>query len=181
MDELVQTILTNTYTKTSLYRRFALTREFSEAVVYGKDIADVEGDIIDQLTAFLRQREESQETIDAMTEWGKAFWGTVASDPIEETLHDLYRALETATLFVMYVPVALPHERLADICAWLRNQTGVQLVLDVRVSHQIDVGCAFSFKHQFHDYSYQRRINEAHDAIVEMMRDYDTVNEAVAS
>jgi hypothetical protein len=174
MDEPAETVLSNTYTKASLYHRYALVREFSGHEAYNERQKEPASNVVDRLTAFLEEKEESRETIEAMAAWGSSFWQEMTKGAIEQPLRDLYRSFEKVVPLVMYVPVELPPHRTAEMCQWLRAQTSPYLILDIRVTQEIDIGCAFSYRNQYYDYSYRRRIHGAQGAIVDMVKEYNS-------
>lgn len=167
----IHTILHNTYTKTSLYHRFALLRAFCETVTYSGHHGE-DKDVCDVLAEFLRGKGENDDVIQAMTAWGSEFWRDLLQSNIEETVSTLYRSLERLPVVVMYVPVALPSERIQEIALWLRKHTGKHVIIDMRVSPSIDVGCAFSIGDTYYDYTYRRRMADAHKQIISMMGEY---------
>lgn len=179
MDSLLSAILSNTYTRSDFYHRFGIVREFGEHFLY-QPRDEGEESVLEALERFLTEKEENQRHIQALRAWGEEVWNHLVSGDLRRTLEDVYHAFTSLPVMVLYVPAPLSEQQTEDIGVWVREQSGEQLVLDLRVSPRAAGGCAFSFNGTFYDYSFASQLSRYHNEIVSLVRTVEEEGKARA-
>lgn len=169
MNPLLSKVISNTYTKSDIYHRFALIREFVEFVVYKENRKS--NPVLEELEHFLSQRSESQYTTQSLLSWGEDFWNSLISGDIDESLSELYKEIASIPVIVLYVPHTLPNQYIREIGELLREQTRSHLALDIQLSSLALGGCAFGFNGRLYNYSFRSRIPYFHDRIVDIVKE----------
>lgn len=171
MDTLLAAILSNTYTTSDLYHRYALLREFTERVTYTRQGWEDEP-LLDSLARFLEERGEDERERRSLVAWGEEIWQALVSGDSAQKLTTLHERLEELPVVVLYVPVDLPPAQTDDIGAFIREATGEEVVLDTRISPSAAGGCMFSWRGTLYRYSLGARLVRHHHEIVRMLREY---------
>ena len=167
MEQLLDTIVANTYTKATARHRLELAREFAEREQYTE--AD-EDSVVKRLETFCAERADA-ESATALTAWGGEWWRTVLDTDPFETLDELMRKLEKLPEVVLYVARSLPPEQGASIAEKLRELYHPRTLLTLEVREDLLGGCGISVGSSYYDYTLQDRFHRARSKLRTMIAD----------
>lgn len=173
--DVFTTILSNTYTLTDFRYRTGLLKQFLETFLFQTGGGGA-GSRTEQLNTFFAEQEVDEETREAMRAWGEEFLEQFTADTVYDTIAQVQEEGEAAPQLTLYVPVRLPHEHIADVGAWLREQLHRHLLLRVRVDPGAVGGCAFIWNGTYYDFSLKYFTRQHHSELRELLtEDYAPV------
>lgn len=156
MDDLLQPILQNTYSLSSLKRRLRILKSILSNKFFGGNPP------------------ESPNTDDSL--WINSLPGGFLEkfnkDNISKFFSDIETRMQGLQTVTLYLPFDPPDDAIKEIGLNIRNTFGKPLLLDIRYDPRLIAGCALSWKGIYRDYSLKGRIEERKLAILESFKKF---------
>jgi hypothetical protein len=170
MDEshILDTILTNTYTRPDLVRRVALVRQFLEHSFFSlspkTDIAQ-----------FYAHNPVDPEDLKAIAAWGPSIVSAFTRDTLYDRLRRILALAEKLPILTIYIAHAPTHEDLLELGIWFRRNLSSRVILDVRTNDKLVSGCAYIWKGVYHEFALHYFLSKKRDEIAQMIAQYTIV------
>jgi hypothetical protein len=168
-DQLLETILTNTYSTADLRNRLTLLREFLEDYFF---TPHEHPNLIFSLNEFFVRKEESRDEFNALNAWGYGFYSQFTKENLYPTLDSIEKngmSLPTVTLFLPFAPMLYETPRLGK---WLRSNVNPRALMEVKIDVSLIGGCAVSYKGIYRDYSLKYYLLRSKAAILKVIGEY---------
>ena len=157
MDNLLSTIVSNTYTRSDLRRRISLIRNYYETQLFGTK--GIEEDISADDKTWL-------ETVVKNT-------SSVTKDTITQVFTDVEEESEKLPFLSVFIPIDLPADEIDRLARSIREDYGKNsLILDLRIDPLLIAGCALAWGGVYRDYSIRQSIQNRKDEIIASFRKY---------
>lgn len=166
-------ILGNTYTKSDLYHRLAVCKSFLEHWFYSEH-ADKSQTAL--LKEFLSEQKEDPRVIEALTQWGVAFYQAFTQDSLYDAMTRLEEASGQLPLLTLYIPTKLPPECIDELGKWVRTHVGAQVLMRIMIDPHTAGGCAFMWGGRYYDFSFSYFAHKRYKDIVDAVRTYGRTN-----
>lgn len=166
---LLETILTNTYTKADLTHRTNLLREFLE---YQYFTPHANSNFIFLLNEFFIAKNELRDEFNALMAWGQDFISLFTRENMYAGLKEIsdgIAKLPTVTLFLPFIP---PIYEVPKLCGWFRGNVGGDVLVDIKNNQELIGGCAVVWKGVYRDFSLRYYMSLRKEAITKVVGDY---------
>lgn len=163
LDQILQKILSNTFTRTDVGKRLLLLQDFLETVAYGE--VSKPGSLSEALQAHYAGSERSAEA-SAVAAWGEETLRFMAEARMHERLRELKEQLTALPELVLYTSTILSSANIASLGSWCRANIDPRILLELRTDPSAIGGCFFVWKNQYHDYSLSYFINKNREKIL---------------
>ncbi len=171
MDEkLMNTILTNTYTKASLLRRLALFRSFLEHKHYSTSG-------FKRLKTFFEEKEVVEDDAQALQSWSGVFNKRLSRSTFYKKLEAIRKEILSLPSVTVYLPFIAQESELTKIGQWLRAHVKKQMIMDVKVDPALVGGCALVWNGYYRDYSLHRQFKDKREDINQLISDFEEKKE----
>lgn len=167
-EQLLKTMLSNTYTFHTMRHRLALLKEFLETTVYAAEQSQSPEMNLD---TFLQQYQDDP-SAQAMREWGSEFFSAFTAETMYDLIAAISDALEKLPSVTVYVPILFNEQEIASIGEWFRTNIHEHTMLDVRVDPSVVGGCGFVWNGHYYDYSFAYFLNKHRDELVAYLDSY---------
>lgn len=169
MNNLLTTILTNTYTQSDLNHRLGLLKGFLEFWYYQPH---EKTNFLFLLNEFFTRGEESRDEFNALNFWGPNFYGEFSKENLYQLLNQIKKeaeALPTVTIFLPFVP---PIYEIPKLGEWFRQNVSLAAVIDVKSDPRLIGGCALARRGVYQDFSLRYYIEKNRPAVLKVIADY---------
>lgn len=166
-EQLLETILKTSYSKSDIHRRIRLFRTFLETEFFAKKNAS--------LSDFLKKEEANDGDTKAILSWGDGFAETFTKDNAYEYTDALTESIKNLPQVTLYVPFEPSQKDLESYGDWFRANVDKYMILDVHVDAVVFGGCSFSIEGKYYDYSLRHRL-ENHTKEIHEILDKFTMN-----
>ena len=167
--EPLATILTNTYTRTTLNGRLSLLRQFLE---YRYFTAHASPNLFFLLNEFFNQKGLSRDEFNALLAWDYPFYATFNRQNFYgavEALEEEARKLPEVVLFLPFSPTIY---EIPKLCGWVRQNVSPRTILNVKFDGSLIGGCSVVWKGVYHDFSLKYYLQKSKPAIKQVVEDY---------
>ncbi|MEK7611421.1 MAG: hypothetical protein AAB486_03575 [Patescibacteria group bacterium] len=168
-NQLLETILTNTYSTADLRNRLTLLREFLEDYFF---TPHEHPNLIFLLNEFFVKKDESRDEFNALNAWGYGLYSQFTKENLYPALDSIEKSaadLPTVTLFLPFAPTPYETPRLGK---WLRSNVDPRALMEVKIDISLIGGCAVSYKGIYRDYSLKYYLLRSKVAILKAIGDY---------
>lgn len=152
MNDLLQAILTNTYTLQALHKKLEFLRQYYSAQFFNQ--AGLTFDEKDLL--WLKSLGEQAEQFNA--------------NNLNITLETLDKKVEALDQLTMYFAVDLPQERLDEVVKKVRQNIKPDILVDVKIDPSLLGGCTLVWKGIYKDYSIKKKIEDNKTEVMEQFK-----------
>ena len=167
LDQALQKILSNTFTRTDAGKRLLLLQDFLEAVMY--ENVPKSGSLSDALRTRFASDPKQAEEASAVAVWGEETLRFLADTDIHSLLNKLKEQLAGLPELVLYVPVVLPSAHVSVLGEWCRSNIDPNLFISLQVDPSAIGGCFFVWKNQYYDYSLSHFLDKNREKIVKVL------------
>lgn len=159
MDQILETILQNTYTLTSLKHRFKILKSYLEKTLFG-------GEKVQTL---------SKEESDWLKTLPDSFYQQFNKDNAYSVFTGLENKINQLTPLTIYLPFTTDEEVASQIGSSARTTLqNPHLLLDRKHDPLLIAGCALSWKGIYKDYSLRARIEEKKSEVLDSFKKFLT-------
>lgn len=148
-DQILEKILSNTFTKNDCFKKLAVLQDFLDTQSYGGESKGA------ALTAALKSRYENTDdrpVAEAVAAWGEEVIAFLMKESSHE-LQSIKSRVAALPELVLYLPTALHEDHVAALGAWCRDAVDAQVLLEIHVDSSSAGGCFFVWKDLFYDFS----------------------------
>lgn len=164
-EKLLETVIANTYTKSSFYRRLACLRAYIEKKYFSKSG-------FKSFPEYLEEQEIDSEDKAALKKWSEVFSKRLSQSSFYKKLEALRDEFSGLPSVAIYLPFRAPDEELNKIGEWLRKNVKKDLVMDVKFDPAMVGGCGLVWKGYYKDYSLKNFFSANRDKVKEMLEGY---------
>lgn len=162
-------IVDNTYTKNDFYKRILLLKEFFEYFFFSEH---EQFPLKNMLKKFLIEHKKQEEQINSMYSLSDSFYEEFTKNNFGAILNDLQKYILELPLITMYVPIVLPLKEVEKLGKWMRSNVAKDIFIDLKIDRESVGGCAFVWKGVYHDFSLKYFLNNKQEDIVTILRNY---------
>lgn len=156
MDQILNTILKNTYSLTALKHRLRVLKSY--------------------LSSQFFQGESNEEFAASDSTWlsslSPSFFQQFTKDNISEIFNDLESRINKLKILTMYLPFDADELTLSRIGEFARKNFNSLLVLDMKFDPNLIAGCALSWGGIYKDYSLRSQIDQRKGEILESFKKF---------
>lgn len=156
MDQIINTILQNTYTLSQFKKRLQILQSTFQQQFFHSLITE-------NLTPKDNQWLQSLP---------KSFMDAFNKDNLTQNLSSLSSKINSTPILTVYLPIDVSDEVLDQIGNKVRQNFGANLLLDVKYNPILIAGCALSWKGIYKDYSLHSKIAERRLAILQSFKKF---------
>jgi hypothetical protein len=164
--EILDTILTTTYTKLDIARRMRLLREYLEHRFFQTTSFS--------LNDFLTSQKAEPSDFKAMNFWGVAFYDSFNRENAYLLLGTLNLAIEQLPMVTVYLSVFPSDTQTADMGMWFRKHLTQNVLMDIRINPKLVGGCSYVWNNLYHEFSLAYFFNKKRDVIAGIVSEYAT-------
>jgi hypothetical protein len=168
---LLATVLSNTFTVTSVRRRLALLKEFLEQTLFGS------GEHIlrkEALAVFFENRPEDASDVAALLQWGDDFLSVFTKENVYDKLRALQEQVSGVPVLTLYTAVPFPLKELRELSERIRTLINGVVLIDDKVDESLSAGSTFVWDGVRHDHSLEKRFNGQHEALRKLVFEHGT-------
>lgn len=176
--ELLETILTNTYTKEDLQHRLTLLREFMEYQFFKPH---EKTNVVYLLNEFIDQKKESRDEFNALNAWDYPFYSRFNKENVYENLKEIEKEAEKLPVITIYLPFNLPIFEAPKLGKWLRANIDPKILAEIKSDPSLIGGCSLVYKGEYRDLSLRFYIEKHKEAIRKVLESYLERKEGVAA
>ena len=137
-DSLLQYLVNKSYTKADLNHRIRIIREFLEKKYFGKKKVSSTAPDVKALGKLKLSRE---------------FFASFDKNNLYPVLAKIAKAGSKLETIHLYLPFDLPETEKDKLGSWFKKNVGEHVLLELDIDRSLSLGCTFSAKGVFHDYS----------------------------
>ncbi len=152
MDDLLNKILTNTYTTQSLHHRLSFLKDYFSAKFYSQ-----------QGLVFAQTDLEWLQSLGECT-------GQFNRENLNDWIIKLQKQAETLERLTTYFAVDLPEENVRQVAKFIRENFKQGLLVDVKIDPSLIAGCALVYKGVYKDYSLKKTIENQKTQVLEQFK-----------
>ena len=167
--EILETILSNTFTKDDLKHRVYLLKEFLEERLFS---TKKNTNLIYQLNEFFNQRKEKRDEFNALVAWGYGFFENFTAENLYARLEDLESKLSKLPTVTIYLPIFLPIYEVPKLGDWVRKNVQTGTIIDLKADPDLIGGCALVWKGTYKDYSLRYYLDKSKESIKKVVGGY---------
>lgn len=161
-NKILDRILQNTYTLTSLRKRIKALKEKMNIELYNLKVESKELD------------KEEAAWVDSL---GPDFLSQFKRDDFHEVFEELDKSISALQPLVIYLAFDPGPSQIILIGAWLRQNYNKTFIFDIKIDPSLIAGCAFIWRGVYKDYSLKGRLQENQDKISSAFKSYLKTNE----
>lgn len=166
---LLETILTNTYTKADLEHRLGLLKEFLEFQFF-KPHQNL--NLTYLLNDFINEKKEPRDEFNALFAWGFDFFNRFKEQNLYENLKEIGAQSLELPVVEMFLPIVLPIYEVPKLGNWLRENVSKNILVDLRLDPKLIGGCALAWKGTYRDFSLRFYIEKRKESVQKVIEDY---------
>lgn len=107
-----------------------------------------------------------------VSSWPTAIWSGVQADNFTAVYEGMVTDSAALAVLVVYVPVSLPEEEIAELSMWCRTECGVDM-LELKIDPAVVGGVGFIDAHdRYQEISWRSKLALAPDAITQVIARY---------
>lgn len=152
---ILDTILTNTYTIHDLRHRVRILKSHLEDLIFGQ--------IKNELTL-----EDNQWILALSQDFIKQF----NKENLYSTFKDLEKQLESIKPLTIYLAFEPSNEQIEGIGKWLQSNLTKKQIFEIKIDPSLVAGTALVYNGVYKDYSIRSRINQQSSVILEEFKKY---------
>lgn len=169
MTPALKTILSNTYTKSSLLSRISLLRNFLEFQYF---LPHEKQNLFFLLNEYITDENISRDELNALTAWDYPFYDQFTPNNLYLTLKNLGTEALRLDLVTVFLPFYASIYEVPKLGTWFRKEINEEIILDIKVDVSLIGGCALSWKGVYHDFSLRYYLEKNKNKINSMLNDY---------
>jgi len=149
MDAAIETILSNTFTDSDVYKRLAILQDALEHSLYTTNAKT-------SLRDMLAERyvgSDDRTSLDAIAAWGEAVVSLFHSGDIGKHMDALKKSIAAVPSITLYVAAPMPAAAMNEIGAWCRQNIDPHVLIDLKIDRSSAGGCMLVWKNTLHDFS----------------------------
>ncbi|HQU08242.1 MAG: hypothetical protein B7X04_04080 [Parcubacteria group bacterium 21-54-25] len=158
-------VLATTSVRSVLVYRLGVLHEFLTAVFFS-GAADAAGEA--SIASFVARHNASPDDATFLRSLPASFWHALPRDSFEHELSRMDEDLKAQPLFPLTLAQPLPARLLETIGAWVRQEIGRDLLVDVAIDPSVVAGCRFVWRDHLHDFSFPHLIASQSTALAAM-------------
>ena len=168
-NQLLDTILTNTYSTADLQHRLTLLREFLEDFFF---TPHEHPNLIFLLNKFFVRKNESRDEFNALNAWGYSFYSQFNRENLYPTLEAIEKSAESLPTVTLFLPFVPPMYEVPKLGKWLRSNVDPRALMEIKTDIQLIGGCAVSYRGVYRDYSLRYYLQKSKPAILKVIGEY---------
>jgi len=155
MDQILITILKDTYTLNELKHRLRALRARLETQVFNSP-----------------DLEENPEDLNWLNSLGQSFYQQFNSNNTSSLLAKLEAKVQSTNPLIMYLPFETSADQVKQIGNYVRTKINPNILLDIKFNPDLLAGCALAWKGVLKDYSLKARIEAQKLKILSSFKEY---------
>lgn len=173
MENTLQTILKNTYTKSDFYTRIGVVQEALEHEVYRAEHTTVDTEKLAKHTAAYARKEGRIDAAPYIADWGDEALAEITKGNLYDNVRELKDAVEELPELVLYTPVLMDGGDMDTIGQWCRENVDSRVILRNDLDLDTIGGCAFVWQGTYWDLSFRYFMRRKREDVSELIRTYD--------
>lgn len=157
MDQILDTILKDTYTLTQLRHRIRVLREYVNSALF---ISPPPKSLIDQ------------DDLLWLNSLGDDFYKQFNKNNVSDVLSKLEEQIQKITPLIIYIPFIADNLAISEIAQYARNLISPALLIEIKFDPNLIAGAALSFKGVYKDYSLRTKIQDKKGEILQGFRKF---------
>lgn len=162
-NQLLKTIIQNTYTKGDFLRRLNLLRGFLEQQFFKSEAT---------LEKYLKNIKASPLDQKALLSWGKEFYSSFDVNSLYQKLNTLSKGIKSIQNITLYIPLDSTDKDIDVLGAWFRQNISKSALIDLRFDKKRIGGCAVVLNNVYRDYSLHHFMNKNKTEVLDMLSTY---------
>lgn len=168
-EQLLEIILSNTYSRQSLKHRLNLTREFLEFHFFSPHENQ---NLIYLLNRFVDQKKEGRDEFNALYTWGNDFFDSLKRENFYDYLEKISQAAREIPEAILYLPFMPPIYEEPKLCGWFRENVKPRFLISVKFNRNLIGGCALVWKGVYYDFSLRYYLTKSRVTIKKVVEEY---------
>lgn len=152
MNDLLQTILTDTYTLKSLHKRFKAIKDYYSAKFFNQNLQLDQNELI-----WLKGKEALLNS-------------HFNAQNLDQSIDQLNRQAQELEVLTFYTAVDLTDDKYLEMAKYVRGNFNPNLLIDFKINPTLIAGCAMVWKGNYKDYSLKSTIDQNKDHIIERFK-----------
>ena len=158
MNDNINTLIANSYTKPQVIKRLSLLHDFLNFWLFGS-----QQNLEEALTQFQQKNPDSQLT----SAFDSTFLNQFNRANVTERLKELSDRLNQFKVLTISLPVDFPEDQINQIGQYLRTNFKTQLLIEIKIDPMLIAGVGLSWSGSYRDYSLKAKIAQNRNAILE--------------
>lgn len=158
--DILNFILSSTFTTHKLQRRMNLLKNYINAKVYNSAPLDFKKMSIDA------------EDIEWIQSFDEKLLGQITTFNFGTVFQNLDAEIKKITPLILYIPVELPSYEIIRLGNYLRQSYGPKFLVDIKIDPTLIAGCALVWNGKYYDYSLRQKISQNKDIIVSKLKEF---------
>ncbi len=170
-NQLLTTILTNTYATKDFAHRVNLLQEFLESFFFQPH---EHPNLIFLLNDFFVKKDESRDEFNALNAWSYPFYNQFNAQNLYPLLAHLRQAADNLPVVTLFVPFSPELYEVPRLGKWFRANVGPTVLMEIKTDPRLLGGCALSWKGIYKDFSMRYYLQKSRTAILKVIGEYVT-------
>lgn len=150
MTTALKTVLSNTYTKSSLMSRMILLRQFLEYQFFRPH---QNSNLFYLINDYFSAEKISRDEFNAFTLWDYEFFNQFNRENFYARLESLEKESDLLPLVGVFLPFHPPIYEIPRLALWLRKNVSGETLMDLKFDQSLIGGCALVWRGVYHDFS----------------------------
>lgn len=166
---LLDIVLSNTFSRASLFHRLNLTREFLE---YQYFKPHENNNLTYLLNEFIDLKRENRDEFTALFAWNAPFFNKFDLKNFYGLLEKIENEARKLPSAILHIPFPEPPYEISKLCDWFRMNVHPKFVIDTRFDRKLIGGCAIDYKGVHYDFSLRYFLEKNKASIKAVIEDY---------
>lgn len=166
-EEIVNMIVSNTYTVQDLERRLGVLRGCVEAALF----TETDMPYLEECAVYLDTHASAVDA-HAVREWGESVLNAFSQSNVRTLIKKIQTMAEELPILTIYVPCEFSDPEIKPISEWCRKEESQHMMLDVHVDAAVVGGCAFIAGDTYQEISFTTRLQESPQLITNLLSGY---------
>jgi len=162
-DQILNTILKNTYTKSSFFKRMNILRRYLEHYFFKEKIP---------LEKFLANLNLPPQDKEALLSWNKDLYSSFTLYTLYKQLDHISKAIKTIPNITLYIPIDTTPEDREKLGSWVKENISIRSLLDLRHDPKRIGGAAVVYNNIYRDFSLHHFMTKNKNEIMGILDDY---------
>jgi hypothetical protein len=167
-DQILTSIIKNTYTKAEILRRITLLRQYLEQMFFSG--------MVDRVSDNLRKLGASTEDVAEITSWGDEFFASFTRENTYDILNEVSKAVENLPIVTVYLAIVPFDEDVKELGNWFRKHLDPKAMLDIRTNTSLIGGCAYVWNGVYREFALHYFLSKNVDEIAKIISQYATTS-----
>lgn len=150
MTPALKTILSNTYSRTSLKSRLSLLRDFLEFQFFSPH---ANPNLFYLINEYFLAKNISRDEFNAFMTWDYSFFNQFSKESFYAQLQHLEEEATKMPLIRLFLPFNPPVYEVPKLGIWFRENIAEDILVDIKLDPNLIGGCALVWKDVYHDFS----------------------------